>query len=213
MKSFLRNILVFFGFRQKIPNLTFTKNFFEFHGKNYEIGDHTYGHPKVFFENKEATLKIGKYCSIAQNVSIFLGGNHRTDWISTYPFNALNENFPKGKKVIGHPTTKGDVSIGNDVWIGFGVTILSGVTVGDGSILAANSTITKNIPPYEVWGGNPAKFIRKRFDLEIEDLLMDLKWWNWNDDKVNQNIQLLTNSPDVSQLIELKNDFKLKKNT
>lgn len=175
-----------------------------FNNKKYKIGGHTYGKPEILFVNEEANLVIGKYCSIAAGVKIFLGGNHRVDWISTYPFNVLNENFSKAKGVTGHPATKGDVIIGNDVWIGRDVTIMSGITIGDGAVIAARSVVTKNINPYELWGGNPAKLIKKRFsDKEIK-LLLKIQWWNWTDEEVNNNVDLLCS--DISKTSLLKYD-------
>lgn len=106
---------------------------------------------RFFFENEESNLIIGKFCSIAGGVTIFLGGNHRLDWISTYPFNMLEEEFPEAKMIKGHPATKGDVKIGNDVWIGQNAVIMSGIIIGNGAVIAANSVVTKNIKDYEVW--------------------------------------------------------------
>jgi acetyltransferase-like isoleucine patch superfamily enzyme len=169
--------------------LFFTKDVFE--NKKYIIGDCTYGKPIVLFENAETNLTIGKYCSIADNVTIFLGGNHRLDWLSTYPFNVLKLKYPLAKNIIGHPETKGDVIIGNDVWIGNGVTILSGVTIGDGAVLAAKSVITKNVKPYEVWGGNPAKLMKNRFNKETTIKLLELKWWDWDEERVARNVMHL----------------------
>jgi len=98
------------------------------------IGDYTYGRPRVLFWDSGAKLQIGKFVSISKNVKIYLGGNHRTDWISTYPFSALP--FWNMGHVQGHPATSGNVIIGNDVWIGMNVTILSGVKIGDGAVIA-----------------------------------------------------------------------------
>lgn len=176
-------------FISKSPSVFYTKDFFK--DKKFIIGDYTYGKPKVFFENEESNLIIGKFCSIAGGVTIFLGGNHRLDWISTYPFNMLEEEFPKAKHITGHPATKGDVKIGNDVWIGQNVVIMSGITIGNGAVIAANSVVTKNIKDYEVWGGNPAKFIKKRFsDSEIEKLL-EIQWWDWELDKIKSKVNYL----------------------
>lgn len=154
----------------------------------YEIGEHTYGIPRIMHWGENASLKIGKYCSIAENVTIFLGGNHRIDWISTYPFNVLNEQFPNARTIIGHPNTKGDVSIGNDVWIGLGATILSGVTIGNGAVIAAMAVVTKNVPPYAIVAGNPAKIVKYRFSQDIIDSLEKTQWWNWPVEKINKNI-------------------------
>ena len=160
-------------------------------GDRYHIGDHTYGKPRVISWGEGTSLKIGKYCSIGRNVSIFLGSEHRIDWVSTYPFPFL---WKEARSIPGHPSTKGDVVIGNDVWIGFGVTILSGVTVGDGAAIGACSVVIKDVSPYAIIGGNPAQVIRYRFDEETIQNLLQIKWWNWPDEKVGKNIHLICNN-------------------
>lgn len=159
--------------------------------KKYHIGDYTYGEPNIMFENPEANLYIGKFCSIGKNVSIFLGGNHRIDWVTTYPFPALTDYFPGAKGINGHPSTKGDVIIGNDVWIGYSSIILSGVTIGNGAVIGAGSVVSKNVGAYEVWCGNPAKFIKKRFDDEKISIIEKSDWWDWSIEKIHQNIETL----------------------
>ncbi len=167
----------------------YTKDIFV--GRKFVIGDFTYGKPKVLYQNDEANLFIGKFCSISSDVVIFLGGNHKTEWISTYPFNALNKDFPEAKHIKGHPATKGDVVIGNDVWIGRDVTIMSGVTIGNGAVIAAGSVVTKNIKDYEIWGGNPAKLIKQRFTSEKIAELQALQWWNWDLEKIKKEVNYL----------------------
>jgi acetyltransferase-like isoleucine patch superfamily enzyme len=178
-----------FIYPPKLIFLFFTKDIFK--DKKFKIGDYTYGKPTVLFENEEANLTIGKFCSIADNVIIFLGGNHRTDWITTYPFNVLKTYFPEGKDIKGHPATKGDVIIGNDVWIGNNVTIMSGVSIGDGAVIAAGSVVSKNIWDYEIWGGNPSRLLKKRFDTETIIKLQNLKWWDWEINKIKSNVETL----------------------
>lgn len=167
----------------------FTKDIFK--DKKYIIGEYTYGKPTVLFDNEDANLNIGKFCSIADGVTIFLGGNHRTDWITTYPFNVLTSYFPEGKDIKGHPETKGDVTIGNDVWIGLNVTIMSGVSIGDGAVIAAGSLVSKDIGDYEIWGGNPSRLLKKRFDNYKIKELQDLKWWNWEISIIRENLTYL----------------------
>lgn len=183
-------------------NSFFTKDYFE--GKKFKIGEYTYGKPIVIFENEEANLSIGKFCSIADNVIIFLGGNHRTDWISTYPFNVLTYHFPEGKNILGHPATKGDVIIGNDVWIGLNVTIMSGVTIGDGAVIAAGSVVIKDVGAYEIWGGNPSRFLKSRFDENTIVSLKQLKWWDWEISKIKENLSFLC-STQIKEFI-IQND-------
>lgn len=193
---FLRNL---FRANKDIEEPFFTKDIFK--NSKYIIGDYTYGHPIVLYENENANLHIGKFCSIAKDVTVFLGGNHRTDWVTTFPFNDLAKYFPELSNIKGHPATKGDVIINNDVWIGRGVTIMSGVRIANGAVIAANSTLTKNVGPYELWGGNPAKFISKRFTDEEIRRLDKISWWNWDIRKIRANAHLLCSS-NVIKLME-----------
>ena len=164
----------------------------------YEIGNFTYVTPLIIRYDKKNKLKIGKYCSFADNVTILLGGEHKTDWITTYPFNQF---FKEAESIPGHPTSKGDIIIGNDVWIGYGTTILSGVTIGDGAAIGANSLLAKNVSPYEIVAGNPAKHIKYRFRKNEIKFLLELKWWNWSNQKILENIDnLLQNS--IQKLID-----------
>ena len=142
------------------------------------VGAFTYGTPTVFDQGEGAVLRIGKCCSIAPNVTIFLGGNHRTDWVSTYPFPALPDEWPEAAGIAGHPASRGDVVIGNDVWIGYGSTIFSGVHVGDGAVIAAQSVVRANVAPYTVVGGNPAEFLQTRFDPATVRRLLEVRWWD-----------------------------------
>lgn len=138
-------------------------------------------------------LIIGKFCQIAQNVKFIMGAaNHRLSSVTTYPFNvfggAWQENTPPHLKQLPF---KGDTVIGNDVWIGRESVIMPGVKVGDGSIIAAYSIVTKDIEPYSVVGGNPAKFIKKRFADELIELLLKTKWWNFTPEKLVDILPLL----------------------
>jgi acetyltransferase-like isoleucine patch superfamily enzyme len=180
------NIKKMLGLKDQSGSI-FTKDHFSL--TKFKIGEYTYGVPRIFFINDEANLEIGKFCSISSGVEIFLGGNHRTDWITTYPFNVLNTDFPNAVDILGHPATKGSVKIMNDVWIGGSVTILSGVTIGNGAVLGNGSVITKDVGPYEIWVGNPARLVRKRFSDEDIKLLLELKWWDWSIDKINLHVK------------------------
>jgi chloramphenicol O-acetyltransferase type B len=156
----------------------------------YEIGRGTYGNLKVISWGEGAVLKIGAFCSIATGVKILLGGEHRVDWVTTYPFNTLWE---KGRGIRGHPKTRGDVVIGNDVWIGMDALVTSGVSIGDGAVIAARSMVTKDIEPYAIYAGNPARLIRMRFKEEIIHSLLEIKWWNKSDDQIEQLLPMLLN--------------------
>ncbi len=171
------------------PRFFYTRDWFK--GRGFDIGEFTYGNPRIMHWGENATLKIGKFCSIADEVTIFLGGNHRVDWVSTYPFNFFKDEFPKAADIKGHPATKGDVIIENDVWIGRGVSILSGVHIGSGAVIAAESVITKSVGPYEIVGGNPACLIRKRFSQETIDKLLEINWWDWKPEDINKTVERL----------------------
>jgi acetyltransferase-like isoleucine patch superfamily enzyme len=167
----------------------------------WDIGEHTYGTPTVLTWQEGTTLKIGKYSSIADNVTIFLGGNHRTDWVTTYPFNVLD---PLAEHIKGHPHSRGDVVIGNDVWLGRGCVIMSGVTIGDGACVAANAVVTRDVAPYSIVGGNPARVIRKRFtDAQIKHLLQ-IRWWDWPREKIAAVYEQLL-SPNIDNFIATAN--------
>ena len=114
--------------------------------RGWQIGEFSYGRPKVRFAEAGAVLTIGRYCSIADQVEILLGGNHRVDWVTTYPFSAQRALWKKAPKTADYHASRGDVTIGNDVWIGSGAMILSGVTVGDGAVIAARAVVTKDVP-------------------------------------------------------------------
>lgn len=159
----------------------------------FNIGDKSYGKPKILFSGKGSTLRIGKFVSIADGVVIMLGGEHRTDWITTYP---LNVYFPEWSAIEGHPTTKGNVVIGNDVWIGREAMILSGVTIGDGAVIGSRAMVTKDVMPYSIVAGNPARHIRYRFDTETISKLISLAWWDWPDEIIQKAVpHLLSNDP------------------
>lgn len=171
---------------------------FENISENVTIGDYTYGNFEIREWDNKTKLKIGKFCSIANGVIFLLGGEHRSDFITTYPFNALLKNF---EYIGGHPHTKGDITIGNDVWIGSEAKILSGVTINDGSIIGANSIVTKDVPPYSIVAGNPASIIKYRFEEETIEKLLKIKWWDF-DEKEIINIIPLLQSEDISELIK-----------
>ena len=134
---------------------------------------------------------------------VFLGGNHRTDWITTFPFGHIFQSELSGADIIGHPATKGDVVIGSDVWVGHGVTIMSGVTVGDGAVLAANAMVTKDVQPYEIVGGNPAALIRRKFDDSLISLLQELRWWDLPLDAIREINEKLCAEPTEALLLDL----------
>lgn len=177
---------------------------------NIIVGDYTYYDDFESIKNFEQNVKyhfdfigdkliIGKFCMIASDVTFIMNGaNHLTEAITSYPFAVFGldwENAMDGKE---YPS-KGDTVIGNDVWIGYDATIMPGVSVGDGSIIATKSVVTKDVEPYSIVGGNPAKLIRKRFSEEQIEELLELRWWDWPIEKVTTHVQDLTNH-DIEKL-------------
>jgi acetyltransferase-like isoleucine patch superfamily enzyme len=163
------------------------------------MGRASYGNPKIpTFPGDTAHVRIGSFVSIALDVVLMDGGNHRTDWVTVFPLRG-SLGLP-GAFEDGHPASKGDIQIGNDVWIGRGAHVLSGVTVGDGAVIAAYSVVTKDVRPYAIVAGNPAREIRRRFtDGQIESLLA-IAWWNWPTDKILEHVSDLS-SPDIDAFI------------
>ncbi len=149
----------------------------------YKIGLGTYGDLEVLSWSEGTRLTIGSYTSIAAGVKVFLGGEHRIDWVTTYPFNVLWES---AKQYTGHPKTKGNVVIGSDVWIGTEALILSGVTIGDGAVIGARAVVTRDVPPYAVVAGNPAKLVKFRFEQTVIDRLLAQQWWNWSESQIQK---------------------------
>lgn len=155
----------------------------------HQFGRGTYsGDLQVMSWGEGAKLSIGNFCSIADGVTILLGGEHRTDWVTTYPFNVL---WDEARHLRGHPATKGDVKIGSDVWLARNCLILSGVTIGHGAAVAAHAVVTKNVPPYAIVGGNPARIIKYRFEPAIVESLLKIAWWDWPEEKIRQNLPSL----------------------
>lgn len=171
---------------------------------NIIVGDYTMYHdtihdPKEFETNNvlyqypinRDKLKIGKFCSIACGTKfLFNSANHALDSLSTYPFPLFFEEWNLEKeKVTEAWDNRGDIVIGNDVWIGYEAVILSGVTIGDGAIIGTRAVVTKDVPPYTIVGGVPAKPIRKRFDEKMIKELLKIKWWDWTKEKIARNIE------------------------
>ena len=171
------------------------------------IGKHSYISSNIihiYWALPENKIIIGNFCSISTNMSVMFSGNHRSDWVTTYPFGHRLTNIFNTFDGRGHPTSKGNIIIGNDVWIGKNVTIMGGTEIGDGAVIACNSHVVKNVEPYSIVGGNPAKFIKYRFNPEQIESLLKIKWWEWDDKKINTYVPLLCNS-NIDNFIQAAN--------
>lgn len=155
----------------------------------FAIGPHTYGNNvRVFRDAMHHTLTIGDYCSLGEGTTFWVGGGHRTEWVTTYPFNTLYREF---SHIEGHPVSRGDVVVGSDVWTGFESLIMSGVTIGHGAVIGTRSVVTKDVEPYTIVAGSPAKVIRKRFDDATIARLLEIAWWDWDEESVFAAVPLL----------------------
>lgn len=148
-------------------------------------------------------LQIGKFCSVACGAKfLFNSANHTLYSLSTYPFPLFFEEWGLEKKDVTNAwDNKGDIVIGNDVWIGYEAVILAGVTIGDGAIIGTRAVVTKDVPPYTIVGGVPAKSIKKRFSEETISTLLEIQWWNWSKERIARNIGAIQ-SGNIEQLKE-----------
>lgn len=196
-----------------LPVICYIKNIVK--SSNVIIGDYSYyygedenddfnNHITHHYDFIGDKLIIGKFCSIAKGVEFIMNGaNHRMDCVSTYPFYIMGSDWGSALKPhTDELPLKGDTIIGNDVWIGQNVTILPGVKIGDGAIIGANSIVSKDVPPYAVACGNPARIVKKRFDDETIELLEKVKWWDKDIDTINKLIPTLGDS-DLNKVKEV----------
>ena len=185
-----------------------------------EVGDYTIyndfvANPLLFEKNNvlyhypihREKLIIGKFCSIACGTKfLFNCANHTLKSLSTYTFPLFYEEWELEKSNIATAwDNKGDIVIGNDVWIGYEAVIMAGVHIGDGAIIAARAVVTKDVPPYTIVGGTPAKEIRKRFDAEVIQQLLMLKWWDWSADNIRQCLPYIMEGK-INELLTIKKD-------
>ena len=167
------------------------------------FGRHTYcsDMPVIHtFEGSSGRVRIGSFCSIAKGVVILTDGVHPVDWVSTFPFR-MRWKLP-GACEDGLPVQTGDIEIGSDVWIATEAVILPGVNIGHGSVIAARSVVTKDIPPYAIVVGTPARVIRYRFPPEVIEALLRIKWWEWDDERILEAVPLIS-SNNVQEFIRL----------
>lgn len=154
------------------------------------VGKYTYGNPTIIsFPGDKNKVTIGSYCSIADDVTIFVGGNHRVDWVTTFPIRVMMQFLKEPEE--GVVVSKGDVIIGHDVWIGNGATILSGVEIGSGAVIGAKAVVAKSVPPYAVVVGNPGRVVKKRFSESQIERLLEISWWDWPPEQILGNAEIL----------------------
>lgn len=182
---------------------------------NISIGDFTMyndfvNDPLLFEKNNvlyhypinKDKLMIGKFCSIACGAKfIFNSANHTLTSLSTYPFPIFFEEWELDRKDVADAwDNKGNIVIGNDVWIGYEAVIFAGVTIGDGAIIGTRAVVTKDVPPYTIVGGVPAKPIRKRFSENVINTLLEIKWWDWSKEKISEKIHAIQTG-EIDQLL------------
>ena len=167
--------------------------------KDFEKNNVLYHYPYVNHDR----LSIGKFCSIACGAKfLFNSANHTLNSLSTFPFPIFAEEWDESMPVTDAWDNKGDIVIGNDVWIGYEAVIMAGVHIGDGAIIGTRAVVTKDVPPYTIVGGIPAKKIRSRFDDTTIELLQQLKWWDWDPAKISENLDAIRKA-DIEALKKL----------
>lgn len=170
------------------------------------VGKYTYGENNVrvwVWGSHGHGVRVGAFCAIAENCNVYLGENHRVDRVSSFPFGHVHAHI-FASDGAGHPVSKGNVIIGNDVWIGQDVIIMSGISVGDGAVIGASSVVTKDVEPYAVVGGNPARLLKMRFAPDVVRRLLALGWWNWDDATINAALPHLTSSDAGAAVAQLE---------
>lgn len=204
MNSLLGHLKVV-SFRKKwrksnLHNKTIAYNMFD--PASVKVGKGTYGSVMLFNDLRERVLVIGNYCSIAENIVFIMGHDHNLSCVSTYPFNAVAIG-----ECNSEATSKGDIIVSDDVWIGYGATILSGVHIGQGAVVAAGAVVTKDVPPYAVVGGVPAKVIKYRFEQPVIDYMLTLDYGSLTEDLIREHVDDLYTEIDGMELEEVKKLF------
>ena len=182
---------------------------------NIIVGDYTYyddvdgaerfeEHVTHHYDFLGDRLIIGKFCAIARGIEFVMNGaNHRMNCVTTYPFNIMGHGWQDTVPALADLPFKGDTVVGNDVWIGQNVTVMPGVHIGDGAIIGANSVVTRDIPPYCIAAGNPCRVRKKRFDEDLTAYLLELRWWDWDAEKITKNLDALC-SGDLERIKQIK---------
>ncbi len=195
------------------PQICFIQNTVS--NPNIIIGDYTYYDDPEDSENFERNvlyhfpfigdrLIIGKFCALARGVKFIMNGaNHKLNGFSTYPFYIFGNGWEKVMPQPGDLSYKGDTVIGNDVWMGYEAIVMPGVQIGDGAIVAAKSVVVRDVAPYTIVGGNPAKPIRQRFEPDIIHALLEISWWNWDIEKITRNLETIV-AADIETLRNCK---------
>ena len=165
------------------------RSFLGTHPKS-SLGRYTYGdfEMHVWDGSADSNVHVGSFCSIGGNNKLYLGGNHRHNYVSSFPFSKAPGFLPSEVGVDGTFTnySNGDIIIGSDVWFGDNCVVMSGITIGHGAVIANSSVVTKDVAPYAIVGGNPAKLIKLRFSEDVIAKLLDIAWWDWPDEKINR---------------------------
>ncbi len=160
-------------------------------GGGLVMGEHSYSRPRVRWHwGDNASVRVGRYSSIADDVEMLIGGGHPTGWVSTFPFRA--RLGLEGAYTDGSPEPESDIVVGNDVWIGNGVRILPGVQIGDGAVVGAHAVVAGDVRPYAIVVGNPAREVRRRFSDDQVERLLRLRWWDWPHEQVLEAVPLLS---------------------
>ena len=160
-------------------------------------------HVNIISWSEDYQIRLGRYNSIGRECNFFLHANHRPDWVTTSSqlLGPVTDEIARMHMDMGHPSCKGDIIIQNDVWIGAKSTIMSGVKISNGSIVGAGSVVTKDVPPYAIVAGNPAKIVKYRFTEEQIGKLLSIAWWNWDEQKIKENAMTMW-SDDIDEFIE-----------
>lgn len=170
---------------------------------NADRGTYFDRHVNIITWSDQYRVRLGKYNSIGRDCNFFLHANHRPDWVTTTSqlLGPVTPQIADMHMKMGHPSCKGDIIVENDVWIGATSTIMSGIKISNGAVVAGGSVVTKDVPPYAIVAGNPAKVVKYRFTEEQIEKLLKISWWNWEEQKIKENSMLLW-SDDIDEFIK-----------